>query len=386
MAHKILVVDDEPDLEILVRQRFRRAIRSGDYEFFFAHNGVEAINKLNENWDIAVVLTDINMPQMDGLTLVGEMERLNEQAGHMAKAVVVSAYGDMDNIRTAMNRGAFDFLTKPIDFQDVEITIGKTLDYVRQLKESKRVEEYRIAKNVAEDNYSRLKELETLRDSLVHMIVHDLRTPLTAIIGGMETVSFLGELNEMQRESLTIASNGAQTLLDMINDLLTISKMESGALSIAAREVHAGEIIPRVLTQVAGLGCQKSVALHHEVAGGLPAFLADEEMVCRVLVNLMANAIKFTPSGGVVRLHAQLDPQGDGLLFAVNDTGCGIAPEAFEHIFDKFGQVEGSGGTRTSTGLGLTFCKMAIEAHGGRIWVESTEGQGSTFSFVLPCG
>ncbi len=112
MTHKILVVDDEPDLEILVCQRFRRAIRSGQYEFFFAHNGIEAMEKLRENGDIAVVLTDINMPQMDGLTLLNEMERLNEEDGHLAKAVVVSAYGDMDNIRTAMNRGAFDFLTK----------------------------------------------------------------------------------------------------------------------------------------------------------------------------------------------------------------------------------------------------------------------------------
>lgn len=114
MPHKILVVDDEPDLEMLVRQRFRKAIRSGEFDFFFARNGVEALSKLRENWDIAVMLTDINMPQMDGLTLLGELERPNEQPNHITKAVGGSAYGDMENIRTAMNRGAFDFLTKPM--------------------------------------------------------------------------------------------------------------------------------------------------------------------------------------------------------------------------------------------------------------------------------
>ena len=384
MTHKILIVDDEPDLEVLMRQRFRRIIRSGEYEFFFAHSGVEALEKLRENWDIAVMLTDINMPQMDGLTLLNELEKLNQETGHLTKAVVVSAYGDMDNIRTAMNRGAFDFLTKPIDFQDVEITINKTLDYVSQIKESRRAEEYRLAKTVAEDNYSQLKELEALRDSLVHMIVHDLRTPMTSVISGMQLLETAGELNEMQNEVMQIALSGAQAVLDMINDLLNISKMESGTLSIQTSEVQAAEIVRQALQQVQYVAKVKSVELRHELAEELPALLADAEMLCRIFVNLLGNAIKFTPAQGQVHLHATLDPQGNGVLFTVRDSGIGIPSDALERIFDKFGQVEGRAGSRTSTGLGLTFCKMAIEAHGGRIWVESVMEQGSTFHFVLP--
>jgi PAS domain S-box-containing protein len=130
MPAKILVVDDEPDLEVLIRQEFRRQIRRGELEFVFAHNGLDALAKLKADPDIELVLSDINMPKMDGLTLLEELK----QAHPLVKAVIVSAYGDMENIRTAMNRGAFDFLTKPINFQDLEITTSKTLEYVNQIK------------------------------------------------------------------------------------------------------------------------------------------------------------------------------------------------------------------------------------------------------------
>ncbi len=134
---KIMVVDDEVDLEPLIRQRFRRKIRSGEFDFVFAHNGLEALAKLIEYPDIGIILTDINMPEMDGLTLLLKLKELKSPS---LKTVVVSAYGDMDNIRTAMNRGAFDFLTKPINFEDLEITINKTLEEI--LNQRKAIREH----------------------------------------------------------------------------------------------------------------------------------------------------------------------------------------------------------------------------------------------------
>ena len=128
---KIMVVDDEIDLEPLVRQKFRKQIRDGVYDFVFAHNGLEALSKLIEFPEIGIILSDINMPEMDGLTLLLKLKELKNPG---LKTVVVSAYGDMDNIRTAMNRGAFDFLTKPINFEDLEITINKTLDEILQIR------------------------------------------------------------------------------------------------------------------------------------------------------------------------------------------------------------------------------------------------------------
>jgi sigma-B regulation protein RsbU (phosphoserine phosphatase) len=130
---KILVVDDEIDLEPLIRQKFRRQIREGVYNFVFALNGLEALSRIIEFPEIGIVLSDINMPEMDGLTLLTKLKELQNPG---LKTVIVSAYGDMDNIRTAMNRGAFDFVTKPVNFDDLEITINKTLDEINLIRRS----------------------------------------------------------------------------------------------------------------------------------------------------------------------------------------------------------------------------------------------------------
>ncbi|MFK7844862.1 MAG: PP2C family protein-serine/threonine phosphatase [Rhodothermales bacterium] len=132
MPIEILVVDDEPDLQLLIRQKFRKRIRAGEWVFHFAHNGFEALDKLAEQPDVSLVLTDINMPGMDGLTLLDRLANLD----NTFKSIVISAYGDMSNIRTAMNRGAFDFVTKPVDFEDLEITIDKTLREVTAFREA----------------------------------------------------------------------------------------------------------------------------------------------------------------------------------------------------------------------------------------------------------
>ena len=129
---KILVVDDEADLEVLIKQKFRQKIRQNEYEFIFALNGRHALEQLEKNPDVDLVLSDINMPEMDGLTLLSKISEKNS----LLKSVIVSAYGDMENIRVAMNRGAFDFVTKPVDFKDLEITIDKTIKHVNQLKET----------------------------------------------------------------------------------------------------------------------------------------------------------------------------------------------------------------------------------------------------------
>jgi class 3 adenylate cyclase/DNA-binding NarL/FixJ family response regulator len=146
---KILVVDDEADLELLVKQKFRRKIRENIYEFVFAQNGEEALEKVKEHPDLDIILSDINMPVMDGLTLLSRLPEANP----MLKAVVVSAYGDMQNIRTAMNRGAFDFVCKPVDFEDLDLTIEKTLFHVKQMQETIRaIKENNILKMYVDEN------------------------------------------------------------------------------------------------------------------------------------------------------------------------------------------------------------------------------------------
>ena len=146
---KILVADDETDLEVLIKQKFRQKIRDQQYQFVFAINGNDALVKMQEHPDVAIVLSDINMPQMDGLTLLTKLG----EASPMIKTVMVSAYGDMDNIRTAMNRGAFDFVTKPVNFDDLELTMEKTITHVNQMKETLRaIKENNILKMYVDEN------------------------------------------------------------------------------------------------------------------------------------------------------------------------------------------------------------------------------------------
>lgn len=146
---KILVADDEADLELLIRQKFRQKIREQQYDFVFANNGIDALNKITVHPDIDIILSDINMPEMDGLTLLTKLS----DVAPLTKVVMVSAYGDMDNIRVAMNRGAFDFVTKPVNFEDLELTIEKTIKYVVQLKATlKAIKENNILKMYVDEN------------------------------------------------------------------------------------------------------------------------------------------------------------------------------------------------------------------------------------------
>jgi len=173
---KILVADDEPDLEMLIKQKFRQKIREKEYEFVFAVNGNDALDKIQQHSDIDILLSDINMPEMDGLTLLGKMSDSNP----LIKSVIISAYGDMDNIRTAMNRGAYDFITKPINFEDLSLTIEKTLKYVLQIRDT--------LKAIKENNILKLYVDETV---INFMSGHEYETSLFVSENIEATVAFI---------------------------------------------------------------------------------------------------------------------------------------------------------------------------------------------------
>ena len=161
---KILVADDEADLEALIRQKFRKQIREHEYEFVFAGNGNDALEKLLQHPDTDIVLSDINMPEMDGLTLLSKLNDINP----LLKCVIVSAYGDMDNIRTAMNRGAFDFITKPVNFEDLDITVKKTIDYVGQLRKTlQAIKENNILRMYVDDAVLKFMNCKEFESSLM---------------------------------------------------------------------------------------------------------------------------------------------------------------------------------------------------------------------------
>jgi signal transduction histidine kinase len=208
---------------------------------------------------------------------------------------------------------------------------------------------------------------------------------LTSILGGLKTLRLMSTGGGDERELIEIAVDSSEALLSMINDLLDINRMESGAPALDKGEFEVEALVEKALLQVSALAESKEISLSCNLAPELPSITVDGSKVVRTLVNLLGNAVKFTRRGGSIALAACR--REEAMHFSVTDTGEGIPNEAFEYIFEKFGQVKTrSEGCKYSTGLGLTFCKMVVEAHGGRIWVESERGKGSTFHFTIPIG
>lgn len=366
----LLVVDDnEENRDVLAR----RLQKQGHWAVT-ASGGQEALDALADQ-PFDLVLLDIMMPDMDGYEVLSRIKG-NPQTQRLP-VIMISALDEMDSVVRCIEMGAADYLPKPFNPTLLRARIGASLREKRA-----RDRELRYTAELAE-SYRKLQELERLRDDLTHMIVHDLRTPLTSLLSGLQTVPLVGDLNETQTEMLEIAVEGGQTLLGMINDLLDVEKMEQEAVPLDRVPLTAAGLIERATAQVAMLARSNGLMLIEQAPMDLPPFVGDEDKLRRTLVNLLGNAIKFTPAPGTITTTAEAGEKD--MLFSVRDTGEGIPPEAFERIFEKFGQVESrKAGRKMSTGLGLAFCKLAVEAHGGHIWVESRPGQGSAFFFTIP--
>lgn len=369
---RMLVVDDnEQNRDVLARRLGKLG-----HEVTMAESGGDALALLMaEEFD--VVLLDIMMPDMDGYEVLAAM-KADTRLRHVP-VIMISALDDMESIVRCIEMGAEDYLPKPFNPILLRARVGSSL---RQKRLRDREIEFAVE---LQENYRHLQQLEQLRDDLTHMIVHDLRTPLTSLMTGVQTVPLVGSLNETQQEMIDIAVEGSETLLGMINNLLDVEKMEQDTVPRELALPAPDTLVHRAASQVEQLARGNGLQIKEDVLSSLPALDGDEDKLRRVLVNLLGNAVKFTPAGGTITVSAQSIAEGEHLRFAVSDTGEGIPAEAFSRIFEKFGQVESrSRGRKMSTGLGLAFCKMAVEVHGGEIGVESVLGQGSTFFFTLP--
>ncbi len=214
---------------------------------------------------------------------------------------------------------------------------------------------------------------------------HELRTPLNAIIGFSEVLleKYFGELNDKQNEYVDDILSSGRHLLSLINDILDLSKIEAGHMELEVTTFHLPDAIENALLLVRERASRHGIKLDRVIDDRLGDFTGDERKVKQVLVNLLSNAVKFTPEGGRIKVEARL---GDSaVITSVTDTGIGIASEDQEVIFEEFRQVGSNyAQKREGTGLGLSLTRKFVEMHGGKIWVESELGNGSTFTFTLP--
>jgi len=226
-----------------------------------------------------------------------------------------------------------------------------------------------------------LRKLDQLKSDLVNMIIHDLRGPLASIMVNLDVMRMKGDLSAEQAERLKRARQGCESMHKLITDMLDISRMEEGKMPLKREPLVVEELIWPAVQEVRDLADKANKRLIVMVPDDLPTIRADRDLLQRVVTNLVGNAIKHTASGGEIRVTAEWDSGADAVHISVSDDGEGIPPEQLEHIFDKF--VRARSGAR-GTGLGLTFCRMAVEAHGGWIRAQSRVGEGSTFTFAIP--
>jgi signal transduction histidine kinase len=313
-----------------------------------------------------LILLDIRMPEMNGFEIC---ERL--KANVVLKdipVIFVTALTNTEEKVKALSMGAVDYVTKPFQVEEICSRVETHLELYRSKRELQR-------------SYNKLCELEILRDNLVHMIVHDMRSPMMVILGNLELAE-MEPLTKNLADCIDTASISARTILEMISSLLDVSKMEAGQMTLELSVIDMRVLVNETFRMVETLRGQRMLNLTSPMK--METIVGDARLIRRVLQNLIGNALKFTDNEkGIITVGIEIAE--DNVHVSVEDNGAGILPEYREKVFGKFFQVEKrKKGRAYSSGLGLTFCKLVVEAHGGRIGLESDVGKGCNFWFELP--
>jgi two-component system sensor histidine kinase/response regulator len=368
----LLIVDDEErNIRLL-----KALLAPQNYNLREAINGEQALRGIAEE-PPDMVLLDVMMPKINGFEVCRRLKQ--DEKTKTIPVILVTALSEKQDRVQALEAGADDFISKPVDQTELTVRV-KSLLRIKSYQDeiSDRLLEI-AAKN------ARLLELEKVRDGLSHMIVHDLRSPLTAISTYLQLSALDAEnLSEPQQKRVDRCLFFCQELERMIQTLLDISKMEEGKMHLNREAIDLSEMVGEVLERFTPTVEERKIALSFSGNGDIPKIALDRSILKRVITNLVDNAIRYTPKGGAIAVSLDSAPWEEVVCLSVKDSGSGLPAEYHQKIFDKFEQVrlKKDGDRAGSSGLGLTFCKLAVEAHGGKIWVES-EGLGKGCTFLI---
>lgn len=382
-AISLAVAEREPDIGLQITARDNgpgidentlNAILRGRYQ---SHSGMgvglSGTRKLMDEFDIQTAKAEGTrvtvVKWLPRAAAVGVKERIEEMREHFNEEVDDSALEEIQQ----QNR---DFVTILAELEEKREQLEEVN---RQLNDSNR--------ELNEAN-AKLRELSEMKEEFLALTTHDLRSPLTVISGVISffTSGRLGDLSPEQKNMVAMMERNAQSLIELVNDLLDASKLESGTMRLDLASINLRTLVDELCETMEPLAREKGIALEVRLPPGVPPVRADRTKFRRILVNLLSNAVKFTGKGGTVEVRAALvEEEENRVRISISDTGVGIAPEDVERLFDKYEQAR-SRATRgeKGTGLGLYITKQLVELHGGEIEVKSEMGKGSTFSFTLP--
>ena len=372
---RVLLIEDDEDDYLLTREFFDEFTDVGRHRLKWVSNFDEGHRALcSDDYDIC--LLDYRLGARDGVELL----RSAREEDCRTPVIMLTGTGSHDVARTAMRLGASDYLVKG------EITATLLERSIRHSLERHRfVEEQRVLAAENARLYEEAQRALEMRDEIYRIVVHDLRNPLSTMGLALQLMERLaksdasGEAFTPQLETQRLCISQMKRL---IQDLLDTARLEDGRL-VLDRGLHLpGSIVDSVIAQHKIQADDRSVELVGHADDDLPRLDGDARRIEQVLANLIGNALKFTPEDG--RIEVSAGHEDGAIHFTVTDTGYGIPAEQLPHLFDRFWQ--GNDGDRNGAGLGLAICKGLVEAHGGKIWAESTEGEGTTFSFTIPVG
>jgi two-component system sensor histidine kinase/response regulator len=380
----VLVIDND-DLSLRI---IADVLREANYRVMTASTAEEGSDQARDTQP-NLIITNADMPGTDSTQWITTLKHNAPEAS----AIAMTEYGAEQLAADALKQGAEDYLIRPVPPWEITAAAAEVLERAelrrrnRLLAEALRQRQAELEQRnlELEEANARLREADIWKENLSNMIVHDLKNPLGVVQGTM--VYFKGTLSERmddkQAQLLESALISADRALKLVSAILDVRRLEEGRMPLELQAVAPSDVIQTCLDEILPITNLHGLKVTLDVAEALPPVRADYATLIRIIGNLVENAIKFTPVGGRITLGARR--AADGIQFSVADTGCGIPPDQHERIFEKFAQAGmRAEGQRAGVGLGLTFCKLAVEAHQGHIWVESDDGVGATFHFVLP--
>ena len=391
----ILYIEDDK----LSARLMERLLVSKGYEFRHAGNGLRGIELANREIP-DLILVDINLPDIDGLALTTRLRSLGPIKDK--PIVAITSHSQFAGRQLALASGCDGYITKPINIKRLPLQIERFLqghqeklsesdahvflkahaaDVVQQLEE--RVRQLVDANRQLQTANKQLRDLDRQRAQFFRVVSHELRTPFTPIRGYIDLLrdGAMGPLNPQQKQAIDIVAENLKNALRLLDDLLDLSKLKATGITLSCEFFSAQELLGEVARSGKAYVENSRVTFETDIAKDLPLIYGDKDRIRQVILNLLNNAAKFTDEGAIT-LMTCLDM--GKLVVSVKDTGSGLLPEEIPQVFNEFWQSEDSHGTGIGTGLGLAISKYLVEAHNGKIWLESDKGVGTTVSFTIP--